>query len=87
MTSVCTTSVIFIGLLFFIEDVVNLDVITQTEALTRLKMQPTSQLITPTLSLKNILTDVTHHDVTNLHGLLHLIVLAIHAQCGQTATK
>ena len=46
VTSVCITSIIIIGLLLLIEDVVNLDVITQTEALTRLKMQPTSQLIT-----------------------------------------
>ena len=42
-------------------------------------MQQTSQLIRPMVSLKNIVTDVTHHDVTNLHGLLHLIVLAIHS--------
>ena len=27
--------------------------------------------------MKNILTEVIHHDVTNLHGLLHVIVLAI----------
>ena len=42
-------------------------------------MQPTSQLITLTLSLKNIVTDVTHHDVTNLYGLIHLVVLPIHS--------
>ena len=48
-------------------------------------MQPTSQLITLTLSLKNIVTDVTHHDVTNLDGLLHLG--PCHPQWGQTATQ
>ena len=32
VTSVCITSIIIIGLLLLIEDVVNLDVITHTEA-------------------------------------------------------
>ena len=38
-------------------------------------MYPSSkQLITPPPSLKNILAEVTHQNITNLHGLLHPIV-------------
>ena len=45
------------------------------------------------LSSKNILTELINHDVTNLHGLLHLIALANHrifdhqlrfTKCGHT---
>ena len=40
---------------------------------------PSAQLITPPSSSKNILAELINHDATNLHGLLHLIVLAIYS--------
>ena len=45
---------------------------------------PSSQLITSPPSLKKILTEVKHNDVTNLHGSFHLIVLAIHTSTHMT---
>ena len=66
--------------LFHLDDVMNLGVVTNIEAVKNTLMYlPSSQLITPSPSLKNILTEVIHHDVTNLHGLPHLFVLAIHS--------
>ena len=40
---------------------------------------PSAQLITALPSLKNILSEVIYHNVTNLHGLLHPNILAIHS--------
>ena len=61
-----------------LDDVMNLGSKTKTLTLSNTLMYlPSSQLITPPPSLKKILTEVIHHDVTNLHGLLHVIVLAI----------
>ena len=65
--------------LLLLDDVINLDVITQTENVEHLNVPNVSTAHhTPPL-MKNILTEVTHHDVTNLHGLFHLVVLPIHS--------
>ena len=56
-------------------DVKNLGDVTHIEAAKHLR----AQLITSPPSLKNILIEVIHHDVTNVYGLLHLIILAIHS--------
>ena len=50
--------------LLHLDNVTNLGVVTNTQH---------------SPSLKNILTEVIHHDVTNLHGLHHLVILAIHS--------
>ena len=55
----------------------NLNVITHIETVEHLNVPNISTAHhTPPL-MKNILTEVIHHDVTNLHGLFHVIVLAI----------
>ena len=64
-------------LLLHLDDVMNLNVITHIETVEHLNVPNISTAHhTPPL-MKNILTEVIHHDVTNLHGLLHVIVLAI----------
>ena len=55
-------------------------VLSNTLKLSNTEMHsPSALLITSPSSLKNILIEVIHHDVTNLYGLLHLIILAIHS--------
>ena len=55
----------------------NLNVITHIETVEHLNVPNISTAHhTPPL-MKNILTEVIHHDVTKLHGLFHVIVLAI----------
>ena len=57
----------------------NLNVITHIETVEHLYVPNISTAHhTPPL-MRNILTEVIHHDVTNLHGLLHVIVLAVHS--------
>ena len=64
-------------LLLHLDDVMNLNVITDIETVEHLNVPNISTAHhTPPL-MKNILTEVIHHDVTNLHGLLYVIVLAI----------
>ena len=64
-------------LLLHLDDVMNLNDITHIETVEHLNVPNISTAHhTPPL-MKNILTEVIHHDVTNLHGLLHVIVLAI----------
>ena len=64
-------------LLLHLDDVMNLNVISHIETVEHLNVPNISTAHhTPPL-MKNILTEVIHHDVTNLHGLLHVIVLAI----------
>ena len=49
-------------------------VLSNTLKLSNTEMHsPSALLITSPSSLKNILIEVIHHDVTNLYGLLHLI--------------
>ena len=87
VTSWNITSVRYMGLLLLLAgvlllllhlgDVMNLNVITHIETVEHLNVPNISTAHhTPPL-MKNILTEVIHHDVTNLHGLLHVIVLAI----------
>ena len=77
VTSWC---ILFAGvplLLLHLDDVMNLNVITHIETVEHLNVPNISTAHhTPPL-MKNILTEVIHHDVTNLHGLLYVIVLAI----------
>ena len=55
----------------------NLNVITHIETVEHLNVPNISTAHhTPPL-MKNILTEVIHHDVTNLHGLLHPIIRSI----------
>ena len=64
-------------LLLHLDDVMNLNDITHIETVEHLNVPNISTAHhTPPL-MKNILTEVIHHDVTNLHGLLYVIVLAI----------
>ena len=87
VSDIISTSVRIIGLLLLLagvlllllhlDDVMNLNVITHIETVEHLNVPNISTAHhTPPL-MKNILTEVIHHDVTNLHGLLHVIVLAI----------
>ena len=57
----------------------NLNVITHIETVEHLNVPNISTAHHTQPLMKNILTEVIHHDhdVTNLHGLFHVIVLAI----------
>ena len=66
-------------LLLHLDDVMNLNVISHIETVEHLNVPNISTAHHNPPFMKNILTEMIHHDVTNLHGLLHLIVLAIHS--------
>ena len=79
VTSWC---ILFAGvplLLLHLDDVMNLGVVTNIEAVKHSNLQTISTAYHTQPTQNNILTKVIHHDVTNIHGLLHLVVLAIHS--------
>ena len=57
----------------------NLGVITHIEADKHLNVLTISTAYHIPAFIEEHLTEMIHHDVTNLYGLLHLIILAIHS--------
>ena len=54
--------------------------VTHIEAVKHLNVTTISTAYpTPPPTLKNVLSEVIHHDVNNHYGLLHRIILAIHS--------